>query len=83
MPKRKKHKKSATVVETAQKYNTEGLDRNKKIIKIAGWAFENGKISQTDYQKYLKDAQNKQNTAKNERALSSFGAKIRCRKSKS
>lgn len=72
--KKKAQKERDSAAETAQKYNTEGLDRNKKIIKIAGWAFENGKISQTDYQKYLKDAQNKQNTAKNERALSSFGA---------
>lgn len=63
-----------SAAKTAQKYNTEGLDRNKKIIKIAGWAFESGKISQTDFQKYLKDARNKQNTAENERALSSFGA---------
>lgn len=63
-----------SAAETVQKYNTEGLDRNKKIIKIAGWAFENGKISQADYQKYLKDAQNKQNTVKNENALSIFGA---------
>jgi phage-related minor tail protein len=72
--KKKAQEERDSAAETAQKYNTEGLDRNKKIIKIAGWAFENGKISQTDYQKYLKDAQNKQNTAKNERALSSFGA---------
>lgn len=72
--KKKAQEERNSAAETAQKYNTEGLDRNKKIIKIAGWAFENGKISQTDYQKYLKDAQNKQNTAKNERALSSFGA---------
>lgn len=72
--KKKAQEERDSAAETAQKYNTEGLNRNKKIIKIAGWAFENGKISQTDYQKYLKDAQNKQNTAKNERALSSFGA---------
>ena len=72
--KKKAQEERDSAAETAQKYNTEGLDRNKRIIKIAGWAFENGKISQTDYQKYLKDAQNKQNTAKNERALSSFGA---------
>lgn len=72
--KKKAQEERDSAAETAQKYNTEGLDRNKKIIKIAGWAFENGKISQTDYQKYLEDAQNKQNTAKNERALSSFGA---------
>jgi phage-related minor tail protein len=72
--KKKAQEERDSAAETAQKYNTEGLDRNKKIIKIAGWAFENGKISQTDYQKYLKDAQNKQNIAKNERALSSFGA---------
>lgn len=72
--KKKAQEERDSAAEIAQKYNTEGLDRNKKIIKIAGWAFENGKISQTDYQKYLKDAQNKQNTAKNERALSSFGA---------
>lgn len=72
--KKKAQEERDSAAEAAQKYNTEGLDRNKKIIKIAGWAFENGKISQTDYQKYLKDAQNKQNTAKNERALSSFGA---------
>lgn len=72
--KKKAQEERDSATETVQKYNTEGLDRNKKIIKIAGWAFENGKISQTDYQKYLKDAQNKQNTAKNERALSSFGA---------
>lgn len=72
--KKKAQEERDSAAENAQKYNTEGLDRNKKIIKIAGWAFENGKISQTDYQKYLKDAQNKQNTAKNERALSSFGA---------
>lgn len=72
--KKKAQEERDSAAETAQKYNTEGLDRNKKIIKIAGWAFENGKIAQTDYQKYLKDAQNKQNTAKNERALSSFGA---------
>lgn len=72
--KKKAQEERDSAAETVQKYNTEGLDRNKKIIKIAGWAFENGKISQTDYQKYLKDAQNKQNTAKNERALSSFGA---------
>lgn len=72
--KKKAQEERDSAAETAQKYNTEGLDRNKKIIKIAGWAFENGKISQTDYQKYLKDAQNKQNTAKNEHALSSFGA---------
>lgn len=72
--KKKAQEERDSAAETAQKYNTEGLDRNKKIIKIAGWAFENGKISQTDHQKYLKDAQNKQNTAKNERALSSFGA---------
>lgn len=72
--KKKAQEERDSAAETAQKYNTEGLDRNKKIIKIAGWAFENGKISQTDYHKYLKDAQNKQNTAKNERALSSFGA---------
>ena len=72
--KKKAQEERDSAAETAQKYNTGGLDRNKRIIKIAGWAFENGKISQTDYQKYLKDAQNKQNTAKNERALSSFGA---------
>lgn len=72
--KKKAQEERDSAVKTAQKYNTEGLDRNKKIIKIAGWAFESGKISQTDYQKYLKDAQNKQNTAENERALSSFGA---------
>lgn len=72
--KKKAQEERDSAAETAQKYNTEGLDRNKKIIKIAGWAFENGKISQTDYQKYLKDAQNKQNTAENERALSIFGA---------
>lgn len=72
--KKKAQEERDSAAETAQKYNTEGLNRNKKIIKIAGWAFENGKISQTDYQKYIKDAQNKQNTAKNERALSSFGA---------
>lgn len=72
--KKKAQEERDSAAENAQKYNTEGFDRNKKIIKIAGWAFENGKISQTDYQKYLKDAQNKQNTAKNERALSSFGA---------
>ena len=72
--KKKAQEERDSAAETAQKYNTEGLDRNKKIIKIAGWAFENGKISQADYQKYLKDAQNKQNTAKNERALSIFGA---------
>lgn len=72
--KKKAQEERDSAAEAAQKYNTEGLDRNKRIIKIAGWAFENGKISQTDYQKYLKDAQNKQNTAKNERALSSFGA---------
>lgn len=72
--KKKAQEERDSATETVQKYNTEGLDRNKKIIKIAGWASENGKISQTDYQKYLKDAQNKQNTAKNERALSSFGA---------
>lgn len=72
--KKKAQEERDSAAEIAQKYNTEGLDRNKKIIKIAGWAFENGKISQTDYQKYLKDAQNKQNIAKNERALSSFGA---------
>lgn len=72
--KKKAQEERDSAAEAAQKYNTEGLDRNKKIIKIAGWAFENGKISQTDYQKHLKDAQNKQNTAKNERALSSFGA---------
>lgn len=72
--KKKAQEERDSAAGNAQKYNTEGLDRNKKIIKIAGWAFENGKISQTDYQKYLKDAQNKQNTAKNERALSSFGA---------
>lgn len=72
--KKKAQEERDSAVKTAQKYNTEGLDRNKKIIKIAGWAFESGKISQTDFQKYLKDAQNKQNTAENERALSSFGA---------
>jgi phage-related minor tail protein len=72
--KKKAQEERDSAAEAAQKYKTEGLDRNKKIIKIAGWAFENGKISQTDFQKYLKDAQNKQNTAKNERALSSFGA---------
>lgn len=72
--KKKAQEERDSAAETAQKYNTEGLDRNKKIIKIAGWAFENGKISQADYQKYLKDAQNKQNTAKNEHALSIFGA---------
>lgn len=72
--KKKAQEERDSAVKTAQKYNTEGLDRNKKIIKIAGWAFESGKISQTDYKKYLKDAQNKQNTAENERALSSFGA---------
>lgn len=72
--KKKAQEERDSAVKTAQKYNTEGLDRNKKIIKIAGWAFESGKISQTDYQKYLKDVQNKQNTAENERALSSFGA---------
>ena len=72
--KKKAQEERDSAAETAQKYNTEGLDRNKKIIKIAGWAFENGKISQTDYQKYLKDAKNKQNTTENERALSSFGA---------
>lgn len=72
--KKKAQEEHDSAVKTAQKYNTEGLDRNKKIIKIAGWAFESGKISQTDFQKYLKDAQNKQNTAENERALSSFGA---------
>lgn len=72
--KKKAQEERDSAAETAQKYNTEGLDRNKKIIKIAGWAFENGKISQADYQKYLKDAQNKQNTAENERALSIFGA---------
>lgn len=72
--KKKAQEERDSADEAAQKYKTEGLDRNKKIIKIAGWAFENGKISQTDFQKYLKDAQNKQNTAKNERALSSFGA---------
>lgn len=72
--KKKAQEERDSAVKTAQEYNTEGLDRNKKIIKIAGWAFESGKISQTDYQKYLKDAQNKQNTAENERALSSFGA---------
>lgn len=72
--KKKAQEERDSAAETAQKYNTEGLDRNKKIIKIAGWAFENGKISQADYQKYLKDAKNKQNTTENERALSSFGA---------
>ncbi len=72
--KKKAQEERDSAAETAQKYNTEGLDRNKKIIKIAGWAFENGKISQADYQKYLKDAQNKQNTTENERALSIFGA---------
>lgn len=72
--KKKAQEERDSAAETAQKYNTEGLDRNKKIIKIAGWAFENGKISQADYQKYLKDAQNKKNTTKNERALSIFGA---------
>lgn len=72
--KKKAQEERDSAAETVQKYNTEGLDRNKKIIKIAGWAFENGKISQTDYQKYLKDAKNKQNTAENERALSIFGA---------
>lgn len=72
--KKKAQEERDSASETVQKYNTEGLDRNKKIIKIAGWAFENGKISQADYQKYLKDAQNKQNTTKNERALSIFGA---------
>lgn len=72
--KKKAQEERDSAAETAQKYNTEGLDRNKKIIKIAGWAFESGKISQTDFQKYLKDARNKQNTAENERALSSFGA---------
>nr|DAK98381.1 MAG TPA: minor tail protein [Caudoviricetes sp.] len=72
--KKKTQEERDSAAETAQKYNTEGLDRNKKIIKIAGWAFENGKISQADYQKYLKDAKNKQNTTENERALSSFGA---------
>lgn len=72
--KKKAQEERDSAAKTAQKYNTEGLDRNKKIIKIAGWAFESGKISQTDFQKYLKDARNKQNTAENERALSSFGA---------
>lgn len=72
--KKKAQEEHDSAAKTAQKYNTEGLDRNKKIIKIAGWAFESGKISQTDFQKYLKDARNKQNTAENERALSSFGA---------
>lgn len=72
--KKKAQEERDSAAETAQKYNTEGLDRNKKIIKIAGWAFENGKISQADYQKYLKDAQNKQNITENERALSIFGA---------
>lgn len=72
--KKKAQEERDSAAKTAQKYNTEGLGRNKKIIKIAGWAFESGKISQTDFQKYLKDARNKQNTAENERALSSFGA---------
>lgn len=72
--KKKAQEERDSAAETVQKYNIEGLDRNKKIIKIAGWAFENGKISQADYQKYLKDAKNKQNTAENERALSIFGA---------
>lgn len=72
--KKKAEEERDAAAEVAQKYNTSGLSREKKIIKIAGWAFENGKISQKEYQKYTTDALKKQNTAENERALSVFGS---------
>lgn len=71
--KKKAEEERDAAAEVARKYNTSGLSREKKIIKIAGWAFENGKISQKEYQKYTTDALKKQNTAENERALSVFG----------
>lgn len=49
-----------------------GLSQNKQTLKLAGWGFENGQISQEYYQQILKDLNNGENMQRHIEILSNL-----------
>lgn len=59
--------------EKAEQMNTTGLSPSRRVLKLASWGFENGKISQGNYQKILKDLQKGKNIQQHSNSLASLG----------
>lgn len=58
--------------EKVEQMSLTGLSQNKQTLKLAGWGFENGQISQEYYQQILKDLNNGENMQRHIEILSNF-----------
>lgn len=58
--------------EKVEQMSLTGLSQNKQTLKLAGWGFENGQISQEYYQQILKDLNNGENMQRHIEILSNL-----------